>query len=157
MYRGLVEPNCFLCGDFGPFFSILKGERVYFSCVFTDLSLRLLFRSVAEHYFGIPGTNTNLRELRTPIIKAPSNGKCLQKSPTFVSFEEAREEAVKIHGSEKKMHDFVFDIQTNNFGTCKRNRPYMLKSTKEEDGSLERRIYGRMEKMFSGQFKTCCS
>jgi hypothetical protein len=110
IYRGLVEPNCFMCGDFGPFSSILEGERVCFPCVLTHQSLRLLFRRVAENYLGIPATNTNLRSLRTTVLKAPFNSKGFQKSQTFVSFEEARDEGVRIHGSKEKMHEFVFDI-----------------------------------------------
>jgi hypothetical protein len=123
----------------GLFFSILKGERVCFPCVLTHQSLRLLFRRVAEYYLGILATNANPRSLKTPVLKAPFSSKGFRKSQTFVSFEEARDEGVKIHVSEEKMHEYVFDIQTDDFETCEWKRLYMLRSA-SEDNNLESRI-----------------
>jgi hypothetical protein len=122
IYIVLITPKCFLCGDFGPYFSIFRGERVCYPCVFAHSSLRLLFRSVAERYLGIPDTNTNLRELQTPVVQEPISPPyhCLEieKPERFVSFEEAKEEAVRLHGSEQAMHDFVFAVQTRDFEGC---------------------------------------
>lgn len=135
-FRALISPNCVLCGNFGPYFSILKGERVCYPCVFAESSLRLLFRSVAERYFGIPSANTSLREFRTPVLTNPENGSEFQKERVYVSFEEAKEEAVKNHGSEQKMYEFVFEVQSKDHETRGPNRDYSLRSRERDEDEI---------------------
>ncbi|KAE9381128.1 hypothetical protein N431DRAFT_476029 [Stipitochalara longipes BDJ] len=119
--KGLVEPNCVLCGAFGPYFSLMKGERVCYPCVFEKRELRVLFRSVAERYFGISSNNTSLRELHTLILKGSENGEAFRKERVLVSFDEAREEAVRLHGGEEKMHRHVFEVQSKDYEACRRD------------------------------------
>jgi hypothetical protein len=144
IYLGLITPKCFLCGNFGPYFSIFHGERVCYPCVFAHSSLRLLFRSVAERYLGIPHTNTSLRKLQAAEPTSPLyHGLNLQKSQKLVSFEEAKEEAVRLHGSEQTMHDFVFAVQTRDFETCsapRNRRPSVPRGFGAQDDDLHGRI-----------------
>jgi hypothetical protein len=101
-----------LCGNSSLYFSILKGGRVCYPCVFEDPSFGLLFRSAAERYFGILEEieKAILRELYTPILNPRVKGRGSRKECIYVSFEEARAEAVKIHGGEGKILEFVFGV-----------------------------------------------
>jgi hypothetical protein len=95
---------------------------------------------VAKRYLGIPHTNTSLREL--PLFPG-GPGLDLLKSRGFVSFEEAKEEAVRLHGSEQAMHDFVFAVQTRDFKTCaapRNHRPIVIKRFWYQDDDLHDRI-----------------
>ena len=92
-------------------------------CLFERRELRMLFRSVAEHYFGIPKGEVRLRELRTPPWNFPRFGEPAKES-VLVSFYNARELGVEIHGGEEEMHRFVFELQSRDYEVwCTNNLP----------------------------------
>jgi hypothetical protein len=115
--------------------------------VFEDPSFGLLFRSAAERYFGILEEieNAILRELYTPILNPRVKGRGSRKECIYVSFEEARAEAVKIHGGEGKMLEFVFGVQSEDYEVDSRNRGTRRLSSADvldEDENLRANVRG---------------
>ena len=122
VHRALISKSCAFCGDFGPCVFVLTCERCCLNCIAREPALRLIPRSYALTYYGIP---TDLTKTAKRLQIIPGKYRCRAYAGTMtssrpgqdlVSASEVDSKAIAFHGNRERMERCIEDehsLQTN--------------------------------------------
>ena len=109
LHTALRSENCLCCQSFAPWLYLPTCERCCYNCLWRDRSMRLITCRLARKCFGLTLKEINRLPTMLSIPGTYSVGyrTTRQKRFKLVSWRQARELGIAIHGSAEAMESFV--------------------------------------------------
>ncbi len=109
IYAALLSEKCVSCQNYGPFLFLPTCERCCYECLDCDRALRVISMRTARNCFGIsPKDLRRIPHLSTiPGTYDVGLELTRRRSVKLVSWKQARQLGIAVHGSEEAMNTFV--------------------------------------------------